>query len=102
MVVPSSITEKRRMTRWWNLSCCGLALDYCAFFTAVDGADKGYQVLCPIDLTAPVGQPADSVSHALETMAQESISCLKSDVISDEPASHEPRLHSRLARRPGP
>ena len=65
---------------------CGLALDYCVFFTAVDGADKGYQVLCLIDLTAPVGQPADSVSRSLETMVQKGVRFLRSDGIAEGPA----------------
>jgi nicotinamidase/pyrazinamidase len=47
---------------------CGLAMDYCVFYTAFDGADLGYEVVFFTDLTKPVGSPPDSVSRALETL----------------------------------
>lgn len=48
---------------------CGLALDYCVFFTAADALDRGYVVYVVMDLTKAVASPADSVSHALEKLA---------------------------------
>ncbi|MCF7805578.1 MAG: bifunctional nicotinamidase/pyrazinamidase [Candidatus Marinimicrobia bacterium] len=57
---------------------CGLAMDYCAFFTAKDGADKGYEVFYLSDLTLPVGSPEDSVSNALETMKAKGVKFVKS------------------------
>ena len=47
---------------------CGLAMDYCVFYTASDGIDLGYEVILLTDLTKPVGSPPDSVSLALETL----------------------------------
>ena len=47
---------------------CGLALDYCVFYTASDGIDLGYEVVLLTDLTKPVGSPPDSISRALETL----------------------------------
>lgn len=48
---------------------CGLALDYCVFYTAVDGIDSGFGVVVLIGLSKPVGAPPDSVTKALETMS---------------------------------
>jgi len=47
---------------------CGLALDYCVFFTASDGVDLGYEVFLLVDLSKPVGSPPERVSQALETL----------------------------------
>jgi nicotinamidase/pyrazinamidase len=52
---------------------CGLALDYCVFYTAVNGAAKGYQVCFIPDLTRPVGAPENSVSMALESMTAKGV-----------------------------
>jgi nicotinamidase/pyrazinamidase len=51
-----------------RLFICGLALDYCVFNTASDGADLGFEVIVLIDLTKPVGSPPDSVSRALDIL----------------------------------
>jgi nicotinamidase/pyrazinamidase len=58
---------------------CGLALDYCVFFTAADGADMGFDVLTITDLTKAVGEPANSISDALEDMVSRNIQFIKSD-----------------------
>lgn len=47
---------------------CGLALDYCVFYTAADALDNGYEVYVVGDLTKAVASPEDSVSNALETL----------------------------------
>ncbi len=47
---------------------CGLAADYCAYFTAADGAEKGYEVFYLSDLTHPVGSPPDSMEKAAKDM----------------------------------
>lgn len=57
---------------------CGLAMDYCAFFTAADGADKGYKVIFMTHLTKPVGAPENSVSSALEAMTAKGVKFIKS------------------------
>lgn len=51
----------------------GLALDYCVFFTALDGADLGYKVIFLTDLSKPVGSPPDSISRALKTMKAQGV-----------------------------
>lgn len=60
---------------------CGLALDYCVFFTASDAADLGYQVYVIMDLTKPVGSPADSISEALETMTAKGVHFINAEEV---------------------
>ncbi len=57
---------------------CGLALDYCVFFTACDGAEKGYEVYCLVDLAKAVGAPESSISGALEGMTKKGVKFAKS------------------------
>ncbi len=52
---------------------CGLALDYCVFYSAIDGKTLGFDVVYVIDLTKPVGAPEGVVSNALETMTEKGI-----------------------------
>jgi nicotinamidase/pyrazinamidase len=52
---------------------CGLALDYCVFYTAVDGTDLGFEVVVLVELTKPVGSPPDSVSRALATLTAKGV-----------------------------
>ena len=60
---------------------CGLALDYCVFYTALDGHNLDFDVVYVIDLTKPVGSPEGIVSSALEKMTTEGITFTKSDEI---------------------
>jgi nicotinamidase/pyrazinamidase len=60
---------------------CGLALDYCVFFTASDGADMGFDVIVITDLTRAVGEPEDSISNALEDMLRRDIKFVRPDSI---------------------
>ena len=60
---------------------CGLAADYCAYFTAADGAEKGYETFYLSDLTNPVGSPPDSVEKAVKDMQQKGVQFVKSNTI---------------------
>lgn len=60
---------------------CGLALDYCVFFTAVDGIDLGYEVAVLIDLCLAVGSPENSVSDALSAMRAKGVRLISSAVL---------------------
>lgn len=57
---------------------CGLAADYCVYFTAVDGAAKGYEVFYLSDVTNPVGSPPDSVKNAIDDMRKKDVRFIKS------------------------
>ncbi len=62
---------------------CGLAADYCAYFTAADGAEKGYEVFYLSDLTNPVGSPPGSVGRAVSDMQDKDVRFLKSSDIHE-------------------
>lgn len=47
---------------------CGLALDYCCFFSAVDAKSAGFDVYFLQDLTKGIDQPEGNISHSLEKM----------------------------------
>ncbi len=60
---------------------CGLALDYCVFFSASDGAELGYQVYVIMDLTKPVGSPSESISEALAVMTDKGIHFINAEEV---------------------
>ncbi len=60
---------------------CGLALDYCVYFTAVDARSFGFEVIFILDLTKPVNSPPDSVPKALQSMVGHKITFVTSDQI---------------------
>ena len=59
----------------------GLAFDYCVFYTAADGVDKGYDVYQISDLSLAVGSPEDSVDNAVSTMQDKGVQFVKSEEI---------------------
>ena len=56
---------------------CGLALDYCCYYTAMDGFDFGFKVYFLIELTRGVNLPEGNVKNALENMKRKGIKFLK-------------------------
>jgi nicotinamidase/pyrazinamidase len=52
---------------------CGLAMDYCVFNTAADGADLGFEVVFLTELTKPVGLPPGSVSRAMAALTSKRV-----------------------------
>jgi nicotinamidase/pyrazinamidase len=60
---------------------CGLALDYCVHYSALDARALGLEVIVPIDLTRPVNFPPEQLSHALELMVQRGVQFTKSEAI---------------------
>jgi len=63
---------------------CGLALDYCVFYTASDAIKTGLEVSVVTDLTKAVGSPQDSVSTALETLTSAGVRFIHSPAIRCE------------------
>jgi len=57
--------QSRGVTR---IFVCGLAFDYCVHFTAVDGAQAGFEVIVITDCTKAVNSPATSVDDAIANM----------------------------------
>ncbi|MHA1450016.1 MAG: isochorismatase family protein, partial [Candidatus Hodarchaeales archaeon] len=60
---------------------CGLAMDYCVYYSAVDAKSSGFDVIYILDLTKPVGSPEGIVSDALERMVSEGIDFVNSENI---------------------
>lgn len=56
---------------------CGLALDYCCYYTAMDGFDFGFDVFFLVDLTRGVDLPEGNVKNTLESMKNKGIKFLK-------------------------
>ena len=52
---------------------CGLALDYCCYYTAMDGFEFGYKVYFLLDLTRGVDLPKGNINSALENMENKGI-----------------------------
>lgn len=61
---------------------CGLALDYCVHFSALDGRDLGFEVVIPIDLTRAIDSPPGRLSKALDSMAERGVRFTRSERIS--------------------
>ena len=60
---------------------CGLALDYCVYYSAIDGIELGYDVVVPIDLTRAIDSPPNHLSNALKNMVQKKVQFVKSQHI---------------------
>ena len=60
---------------------CGLALDYCVYYSAKDGRDLEFEVVVPIDLTKPIDSPPGHLSRALEEMGVKGVQFTSSDSI---------------------
>ncbi|MHA1264709.1 MAG: bifunctional nicotinamidase/pyrazinamidase [Candidatus Helarchaeota archaeon] len=59
---------------------CGLALDYCVYFSAMDAKKMGFEVYVILDLTKGIDDPPESIATSLETMTKEGIKFVKSEV----------------------
>ena len=56
---------------------CGLALDYCCYYTAMDGFDFGYEVFFLVNLTRGVDLPVGNVENALNNLKNKGIKFAK-------------------------
>lgn len=56
---------------------CGLTLDYCGYYTAMDGFEFGYKVYFLIELTRGVDLPPGNVSRTLKSMKEKGIIFVK-------------------------
>jgi nicotinamidase/pyrazinamidase len=52
---------------------CGLALDYCCYYTAMDAIDLGFNAYFIIDLTKGIDLPPGNVSISIENMKKKGI-----------------------------
>ncbi len=52
---------------------CGLALDYCCYFTALDGIAFGFEVYFLVNLTRGIDLPPGNISKSLQYMKKKGI-----------------------------
>ncbi len=75
----SGFRDKKKMREtglrgyFQSLNCrrifiCGLALDYCVFFSAMDAIEYGFQPYILIDMTRGINQPEGRIEEVLEEM----------------------------------
>jgi len=60
---------------------CGLALDYCIYYSAKNGRDLGFEIVIPIDLSKAIGSPKDHLSNALDFMVKKGVRFVNSENI---------------------
>ncbi len=61
---------------------CGLALDYCAYYTAMDGKEFGYDVIFLVNLTRGIDLPEGNISRALTNMTKNGIMFAKKESLT--------------------
>lgn len=64
-----------------NIFICGLATDYCVYYSAMDAAALGFEVTIIIDACRDLNIPADSTANALKAMRKENIIFEKHEAI---------------------
>ncbi|MBD3351305.1 MAG: bifunctional nicotinamidase/pyrazinamidase [Candidatus Lokiarchaeota archaeon] len=65
-----------------NVFICGVALDYCCYFSAIDAKKEGFNVIFIKDLTKAIGNPEGIVEERLESMKKSNIKIVnKKDII---------------------
>ena len=77
----TGLSEYLKSSKISRIFVCGLALDYCVYFTAMDGKDFGFDVYFIIDLTKGVDSPKGNISNALEILTKNGTKFLKSEVL---------------------
>ncbi|MFX1420060.1 MAG: bifunctional nicotinamidase/pyrazinamidase [Promethearchaeota archaeon] len=56
---------------------CGLALDYCCYYTAMDGLEFGFKVYFLVDLTRGIDIPEHNINNTLKIMKNEGVKFTK-------------------------
>lgn len=61
-----------------NLFLCGLATDYCVFYSALDAVSSGFNVVLVVDACRGVDIPEGNVASALERMKASGVTLISS------------------------
>ncbi|MBD3256141.1 MAG: bifunctional nicotinamidase/pyrazinamidase [Candidatus Lokiarchaeota archaeon] len=56
---------------------CGLALDYCCYYSAIDGIDFGFKVYFILDLSKGIDDPPGNISNSLDDMKSKGVKFLE-------------------------
>jgi nicotinamidase/pyrazinamidase len=57
---------------------CGLALDYCVFYSAIDSKEIGFETYVILDATRGIDSPTGSIEKALDSMQDNGIKIIES------------------------
>ena len=63
---------------------CGLATDFCVYFSAIDAVELGFNTHVVLDGCAGIDVPSGTVNDRIESMRSSGIKILSSDVITNE------------------
>lgn len=66
-----------KSTRIERIYICGLALDYCCYFSAMDAVDFGFETNFLLDLTKGINLPTGNIDRAIENMVKKDIKFVK-------------------------
>jgi nicotinamidase/pyrazinamidase len=61
---------------------CGLALDYCVYYSAIDGVNLGFKIVVLIDLSKAINSPTGHLSKVLKQMVEMGVNFVKSDDVA--------------------
>ncbi|TFG21758.1 MAG: bifunctional nicotinamidase/pyrazinamidase [Promethearchaeota archaeon] len=75
----TELAEKLKSLGVERIFICGLALDYCCCYTALDGVDLGFEVFLIVDLTKGIDLPPGNISNCLENMTNKGIKFANKD-----------------------
>jgi nicotinamidase/pyrazinamidase len=62
---------------------CGLALDYCCYFTAMDGVDFGFEVFFLAGMTKGIDAPPGNINISLSNMEKKGIKFVNLESFTD-------------------
>lgn len=78
----TGLSAKLRTLDVKRIFVCGLALDYCCAYTAIDGVDFGFETCFFMDLTRGIDLPPGNISNSIEQMKKKGIKFLNMDGIA--------------------
>ncbi|MEO0293014.1 MAG: bifunctional nicotinamidase/pyrazinamidase [candidate division WOR-3 bacterium] len=67
---------------------CGLALDYCVFYSAMDAKELGFTTYVIIDATKGINSPLGNVKKCLNIMKEKGIKIIESKNLGGKNATH--------------
>jgi len=78
---PTGLSGYLRTLGKKRIFLCGLALDYCVYYSARDGVDLGFEVVVLVDLSKAIDSPSGRLSEALDSMTKRQVQFTRSTKI---------------------
>ena len=73
----TGLTDLLRSKRVKSVYVCGLALDYCCFYTAMDAKSEGFNVFFIKNLTKGIDLPENNIQNSLDTLKSAEIEIIE-------------------------